>query len=181
MVGENDELMAYHEAGHIVAAFLNGVEFYSVTVEPSGEELGYAEIRNPFHAWKRGNGTRRAALEKHLIGIFSGPAAESLFTGKKSNADSEDEDAARYWLEQSPPPSCAYIGDGVFEAYLRRMRMRARILMRDNWSLVEDLAETLAILRTMDRETILAKLHPNTDSGPLANPDCESQENIYFF
>ena len=154
----NELGIAFHEAGHVIAAYFGGLAFYSVTIEKNATELGSAEIENPFHSWQRGNGPRRDALRKHLVGLLSGPAALSLHTGRVSEINGGDEEAAWHWLEHLPPPQCSFVGDDVWNAYLHKMRRHVRKIMQEKWPFVERLAGVLVERRTMNREEIVSVL-----------------------
>jgi ATP-dependent Zn protease len=75
MDSEYDEAVAYHEAGHAVAALALGRPVQHVSVLPDRENLGLCEFRKgafrPSEDW----------LEREILISLAGIAAEARFTG----------------------------------------------------------------------------------------------------
>jgi ATP-dependent Zn protease len=95
----NDELrVAFHEAGHAVAAALLGIRFdrvYVATPEQrkklrGGEPVGKV-VREFYHIWFRGMPDKQA--KEQIVQMMAGPIAEQLaYVGLVVRLDNEQED-----------------------------------------------------------------------------------------
>jgi ATP-dependent Zn protease len=70
----SDEVVAYHEAGHAVACVLLGRNLTKVVLG-AGRRRGSFEVEE----WPP---TTREAIEAEIVSLYSGPAAQRIFTGR---------------------------------------------------------------------------------------------------
>ena len=80
---EDLSAIAYHEAGHAVAAVILKGEVVRVTLEPESEDGqperdGDVEIR-----WHHRGLSKRDLLEREITVCLAGPAAEMLYSGER--------------------------------------------------------------------------------------------------
>src|SRR5262249_31864560 len=105
--------LAYHEAGHAVAAFVVGRAIRLVTIEADRESgaMGMSQNTLPKSLRERpaprDNPKHRAFFEKAMIINFAGPAAEKRFCGRwsrgRAGQDLENADGlARMLCDEDP-------------------------------------------------------------------------------
>ena len=83
--------VAYHEAGHAVAAFFLKIPLASVTIVPKEGVLGLAQFKMP--GWvktKLDEGVANDAkldawIKNHIVATLAGMNAEKLFTGRANH------------------------------------------------------------------------------------------------
>jgi hypothetical protein len=107
------EIVAHHEAGHAVIAFMLGVPVECVTIEPFEGRSGIT--------WHH-----KTSPENEILITMAGPFAESKFTGRLFWAG---DDEARITLLQPnlPEPREHY-------------EVKAAALVRENWDDIEAIA-----------------------------------------
>lgn len=150
------EATAYHEAGHVVAAWKLGVRLRSATVIPSEGSHGTLKHDNPLRGINlEFDGSDRARLkaEKGIIIALAGPAAQRHF-------------APRSWRfgHGAADRECAVDlawrlnGSGEMVAkHLAYLQARAEGLVEGSWRFVEALARALLEHGRLD-QTALGKV-----------------------
>jgi ATP-dependent Zn protease len=156
--------IAFHEAGHAVIAVKLDLEIEAVTIDPvkgsgHGEGfLGCTFVNDPLLSWRRGDGPRRPLMESYVVTLFAGCAAEGVLHGREQEVDGLDDAKAQYWLRQFPPSRCGYIGDSVFERYVRKLKRRADELVKYHFAEIRTIAELLLERKKLRRNQILEAL-----------------------
>ena len=88
-----DQRIAYHEAGHAVAAVWLGGEVVQVTLEPDRDDGpfrdGEVQIR-----WHHGGLSPRDLIDREVAVALAGPAAEMIYLGERPHPL-----AVREWAE----------------------------------------------------------------------------------
>src|SRR6187401_3483723 len=74
------ELVAYHEAGHVLLAVLLGARIRSVTIEPDRDD-GPERYGDTQILWPRGRWSAREQAEKDVQVALAGPVAEMIHSG----------------------------------------------------------------------------------------------------
>jgi ATP-dependent Zn protease len=74
------EIVAYHEAGHVLLAMLLGGRVRSVTIEPDRDD-GPERYGDTQILWPRGRWSAREQAEKDVQVALAGPVAEMIHTG----------------------------------------------------------------------------------------------------
>ncbi len=143
-----NEVVAYHEAGHAVAARLARLRFKTVTVIPDDDSLGKcsALLWKNFHPDYQ-TGMRVTSQVKALtFVILAGSVAEARFTGGKKSrgVDYQDHMKVAYRLVSYLPGSSK-----VQEAYVLFMLEQTKDFLEINWSAVEVVASAL-----LERQTL---------------------------
>ncbi len=72
MDDDNEELTAYHEAGHVVMALLTGVAFQHVTIVPTSA-TGPARFGDTSVLWPHDRFSRRTLAEAMIRVSLAGP------------------------------------------------------------------------------------------------------------
>ncbi len=167
-------VVPYHEAGHVVAGVVLGVEFTEVRIVP-GEDgkigvplktnpwLGQRPSSNPgeftdeewaelsqndekWEAWKKGD------QEKYAIFCFAGKAAQLEYAGVASDQDAKaDYSFVEYWLPN-------------YEQRKAALEKAARELVRKYWPAVQAIAAELlkrTELNPSEVEEIFRRAMPN--------------------
>lgn len=153
------EAIAYHEAGHAVAAFTQGVRFARVSIVPdeSAETLGY--VLHTAHRWITEDETYtpspviRARIEARIIVVLAGQNAEFRFTGRHNPRHAQSDYTGAFDLAMLVVRS-----EREFDAYFKWMAVRTSMLFDSpwNWAAVEALAATLMDKRSIGSTTARA-------------------------
>lgn len=143
--------VAYHEAGHAVAAVLLGGEVVQVTLEPENDgqlpnREGDVSIR-----WHHRGLTREDLLRREITVCLAGPAAEMLYAGERPHPST-----VRQWRADW---EIAWQLAGQFiSEQTRRMRMLETLLASlcqmfdrdDCWQAVAETADQLEAFETLE-------------------------------
>lgn len=156
--------IAYHEAGHYIAAFEYGRhrEVEAITIRPDDDTLGRAHRDLDYlHA-----DVDAGSLESQIVGLYAGWAAHLRLLPEDEDrahgwAAEDDENAAEYieWYQEHTEESVEEIG--------KRMRAKADALVEKHWSLIEALAEELLeyeYLDFMHCEAVIADAYGEEDA-----------------
>jgi ATP-dependent Zn protease len=143
--------IAIHEAGHAVAAVILNLPRGGVTIEPEGEDLGYAIVGDPISQWERGDGPRRPLVEDHCVSLYSGWAAEKVLLGSTTVGSSADFEKARSCITNIGVRGASFVGDDIWERYENKLQLRAIQLVKMHRTKIEKVAE-----RLMDQVSLTA-------------------------
>ena len=137
------EKTAYHEAGHVVAAYCVGRGFRYVSIEPGENSLGrmmYQKFRDSFHPDYDENIKIRLPLEKVIITGLAGYVAEKIFTGRRGLTGAVDD------FQRAFDYAC-FITGSVEEtsAFVKWLLIRTENMLRlpHNWAAVQAIAGEL--------------------------------------
>ena len=75
----DDQLTAFHEAGHAFAAFYLGAKVKSVSIDPDWDD-GPKRYGDTIVLWSKRRFTDREMAEKSAMVALAGPVAEMIFT-----------------------------------------------------------------------------------------------------
>jgi hypothetical protein len=129
------ERTAYHEAGHIVAAIEKGIRISYATIVPTKTRKGY--VQPVGRLVPKDPDLQRTFVEKEIIFLLAGPAAEQMLVGRESIGDKLDDVRVEEFL------ACLHSDPQVRKAYLiYLMKLVGQILVHD-WDLVTALAQAL--------------------------------------
>lgn len=131
---------AYHEAGHAVAAYVLGRDFFSVSITSEGNSAGrcyFAARPETFDPWNRDPATR-SRLEIEVITDLAGGIAERIATG----FDNLQGMASDVYAAMD---TAIYVTSNETQrlAYLERAEARAESILRQHWGAVQALADAL--------------------------------------
>ncbi len=157
----DDELFAYHEAGHAVAMWELGLGVKTVSIEREGDLRGYAEpaleYENPpdldMHA-------RRFIVEQNVLYLHAGDVAARLFRPsvglRQASADHQNIHRWMYSVEDSGT---------VQITWCNHLWQRAYDLLHwpGNWYLVVGLSQQLLQHRSLDEAEATRYLHLATE------------------
>ena len=143
----NDELNAFHEAGHAIAAHQLGVEIIEVTIEKHGELAARTSTNNArYKARNSDHEMLRKAITADILVTLAGPAAKYRHTPvtpiddgwHKDVLDAED-------LIARIAPLC----HGELEAMVAKLCRAAEGIVETNWPAIVKVAGTLLARRTI--------------------------------
>lgn len=149
------QAVAYHEAGHVVAAYLLRIDILSVTIAPAGDYLGAARngkmiggdlsIRCGYKKDRRAI----AWVERFVQMLFAGPVAENQFSGRWNYVG-----AGQDYMNAADLASHVCYDEGELSAYLQLLKIRSRLLITQerNWLAVEALAAALLEKKTLSKK-----------------------------
>jgi hypothetical protein len=92
---------AYHEAGHIVAAFDQNVRVISADIIPIGDRNGHVK---PEGSLIPKGDFLRTFIDTQIIVSLAGPVAEQMFTGRDVGTKSDDLEAEKFARAANPDP-----------------------------------------------------------------------------
>jgi hypothetical protein len=150
-----DELVCYHEAGHVVMAFYLGGRVSSATIEPDrddGPRLdGGVQV-----VWPVSRLSDRELMEKCLLVALAGPVAEMIHSGNPYHPGFIEEwkqdwqsawDAAKL-LARDDRRRLTLLEETTAELY--------RLFSKDRlWQAIAALADELSAHETLDEEQIV--------------------------
>jgi hypothetical protein len=170
------EAVAYHEAGHAVAAWLLNIPLRKVTIVPEGDALGYVlrcgvafpkRVREAFEFGGMSDRDEAWAYyiaERHAVYCIAGNEAQNRFNPRSvRNCHSKsDRKSALAGL-------CRLADSKAIPLYWRILKMRAEKLFDNpsNWKAVKALAETLMERKTLSGDEALEIVRLAT--GPPAD------------
>jgi Peptidase family M41 len=138
--------IAYHEAGHIVAAVDQGVQVREATIMPNGDDLGQVTHHSIFGRIRldsdRSQRARRR-VERSIIVSMAGPAAQRLYC-KRNRARSWPLHGGESDYSKAFDIACDMCSSHeAAEAYLNWLAIAAHDLIGAQWALVEIFASAL--------------------------------------
>jgi hypothetical protein len=158
------ESTAYHEAGHMVAAFHLGVPIRQATIVPGDGYLGKVKHQPLFPPIEIEAGdTRRieAKISKRIIICLAGPAAQRRH--RRSSW--------RLWHGKGDYETAADLAqtlnsgdEKATDAYLKWLSLRAERLIDHDWPLVTACAERLMSRKTLSRREVLQVIEEATSA-----------------
>lgn len=146
---------AYHEAGHAVAAHVQGIKIRKATIKAEGDTLGGVEVvqlsQATVAALERGRVTpaQRARIEADVIIDVAGAVAEHRHRGRYSRVGStmDRDNVANKLLRLSNDAKEAYL-------YAAWLQQRTLNLIEYYWWAVEAVAQALLANETLTSERI---------------------------
>ena len=146
---------AYHEAGHVVAALMQGVAVRSVTIVPDKQKAYHGLTRH--EDLTRGvdletdNSSRtRSRIEKMIVVRFAGAAAQRRYDRRSwrgFHSSSDYKIAARLAATVCSSPAAS-------KAFLKWLAVTADDLIGAHWPYVEKVAKALLEEKTLSRARI---------------------------
>jgi hypothetical protein len=153
----DDELFAYHEAGHAVAMWVLGLGVKTVSIEPKGDLSGYAEpaleYGEPPHSDLY---ARRFIVEQNALYLHAGDVAARLFRPSVGLGQaSTDHRSVHQWMYSVEDSGTIQI------TWCNHLWQRAYDLLHwpGNWFLVIGLAKQLLEHRTLHEAEATRYLH----------------------
>jgi hypothetical protein len=147
------EAIAYHEAGHMIAAWRSRVKIRRATIVPAGDFYGIVDHESPLRGVRLeidGSDRARLKAEKAILILLAGPAAQRCFrvTSWRSHHGRGDYDGAR-------DLALRLHGSGeLATAHLKWMQAQARALVAANWRFVRAFARRLLQDDTLEYRVI---------------------------
>src|SRR5262245_9096517 len=103
--------VAYHEAGHAVAALIQRLDIGSVSVQASDDDLGFAIIDDPRRSWQRGDGRLQPLIKAFCSRLYAGWAAEIIQYGHATSGYELDFEKARDAMPHLSARGSRSVGD----------------------------------------------------------------------
>ena len=148
--------VAYHEAGHVVAAFLTGAAIESVDIISDGDNLGTMRSR-PLPRWFQPDidvdSKTRHLIEREVIVCFAGQEAERRYSGRVVPGRASQ----HYQQDYQTAVNVADYAAGGDETgpFCEWLRVRAKgLVTRVHWPLVEAVASELVKHRQLTARQI---------------------------
>jgi ATP-dependent Zn protease len=140
---------AYHEAGHVVAAWRSGAKGIVATIVADGETYGRVKHRQTLRRdWQWTSSARNSRqIDGRIITLLAGAAAERRFRGRATGTSRD------YRLAVDIAMSACGSDDQV-NAYLRYLSICARDLVDAFWPAVEAIALALLERETLNHDEI---------------------------
>lgn len=155
----DEEITAYHEAGHAYAAIYAGARVRSVTIDPDRDD-GLQRTGDTVVIWSRRRFSAQEMAEKAAWVALAGPVAEMLYREQPFHPGFVAE-WAQDWhsaLESlsfvtSTQHRLAQLEQYTIELYQSLARV-------DHWSAISAIADSLLAHETLEEQMILEVLEP---------------------
>ena len=153
-------VVAHHEAGHVVADHLLGVEVSQVLVDPAHGGRTDVEGWDDVDVDGLSSEQRKQRLEPAMISLLAGPFAEERYAGEfdPQLAAADLHEVAALGFE------CVDRLD-EWPAYEAELSARANAIVTDTWHDIKLLAGELERRRTMDSTDLQAWFEQNPIGG----------------
>jgi hypothetical protein len=150
---------AYHEAGHVVLAIVQGARVSHATIEPDRDDgpERYGDIRV---LWPQGKWSARTFQQKLVITALAGPVAEMIYTGEPLHpgfvAEWSDD-----WEQAFTAAAVLVPNERQRLAWLEaQIRLLYSQVSDRYWPAIAALADELSAHETLEEEQIQFALEP---------------------
>jgi hypothetical protein len=154
---------AYHEAGHAVITFAQGLTVHKVSIVPGEEYNGVCVEPGVARYHPSNSREQRAIARAQIVSYYAGMPAQRLVNPKPpEHHGASDEDAAFALSRQFLvlPRYCSHIGDERHDAYRRRLRQEACRLVGKHRRAIDLLASHLFRRQELQGEEALRLIEP---------------------
>lgn len=158
---------AYHEAGHAVAAVVQGLEVQRATIAADHEEWGCVEVapvEDDFSPEWDPPEKVKEVLEPRLVTLLAGRVAEELRAGGVALSETDESD----WGDRQAVvefADCLAGGPEQTQTLVDSLIERARELLIENWPAVAAVAQALLERETLSGEEVAAAIGPRNSAG----------------
>jgi len=153
------ELIAYHEAGHALMAFLLGGEVRLVTIEPDHDD-GPDRSGDTQVLWRRAGFSDREFAQCAVQVCLAGPVAEMIYSGDPYHPGLVAEWAAD-WRQAWEAAAPLHPDQRQRLAYLEQISIQLyRWLKEDLWEGLAALADNLLAHETLEGEQVAEIVGP---------------------
>lgn len=146
---------AYHEAGHVIAHFVQGLTIDNVSIVAADDYFGICYSPPPMLYETTGARERRQVARASIVASYAGYEAEQMLNPNAPDYHGRDDYENAFELSREfgvLPRRCSFVGDEFHMAYLRRLQGEARSLVRKNWDKVQAIAQALIKNNSLSRE-----------------------------
>ena len=148
---DDEEIVAYHEAGHAVAAAISGGFVQQVSIEPEeNDRSGVTQVQ-----WRNQNvsGTEHAIREIRVA--LAGPVAEMIYVGDYDHLRIQAEHAVDWRIANESASSLSSSPERRLQILSREASELYHYFRRDNvWAAVAEVADQLLTHGTIENSTL---------------------------
>jgi len=149
---------AHHEAGHAVAAIVQGLIITYVTIKPDEDFVGACLHPNVLGYEYRGTRERKRIARKCIIASYAGLQAEKIFNPKAEEWRAQGDENNAFSLSREflvLPRRCSIIGDEAHLEFLTKLQREAREMVRRHWPSVSAVAKALLEAKTLVHDQVV--------------------------
>lgn len=148
------DVVAYHEAGHALMAFLLGGKVRLVTIEPDDDD-GPDRQGDTQVLWRRSADTDEGFAKKAVQVSLAGPVAEMIYTGDPYHPSLVAEWAAD-WQEAWEAATPLHREERKRLEYLEQVSIQLyhQLKQDEMWAALAALADNLLAHETLEREQV---------------------------
>ena len=156
-----EERVAYHEAGHFVAAYVGkkSPAIRSLSIIPKGDTLGHA-VPFPTPSFRPDIDPPLQRVVDTIVAYLAGSAAEKRFAGRFDHGDSEEDYCSAVSLGMH-----VVTADRELELFVNWLDERAAEVIDIHWWAVTGVAEELLRRKKMTGKEALEVIDGLTDKG----------------
>ena len=157
---------AHHEAGHAVAAIVQGLIITYVTIKPDEDFLGACLHPSAFGYEFSGTRERKKIVRECIIASYAGLQAEKIFNPQAEEWRAQHDENNAFSLSHEflvLPRQCSHIGDEAHLEFLAKLQLEARKLIRRHWSSVSAVARALLETKTLNHDQVKEIIDPSND------------------
>ncbi len=148
------EIIAYHEAGHALMAWLLGAEVRLVTIEPDNDD-GPARFGDTQILWPRAGSDEKMFAQKAVQVSLAGPVAEMIYSGDPYHPGLVAEWAAD-WRQAWAAAIALHSDERKRLQYLEQtsIQLYHRLKADDLWAALAALADNLLAHETLEGQQV---------------------------
>jgi ATP-dependent Zn protease len=164
--------VAYHEAGHAVAAVVMKIPLKRVTIVPEGDSSGTATLQEPSTRVRKQlnyglseGPCAKDTIERRVVFVLAGDAAEKKLL--RSCTDQVNNESDLRTAEELVQQICH--SDEEYHAYFSLLLTRTLVLVDRNWSPIENVASALLERSTLSGRVVKRIVEESLEAEFRAN------------
>ena len=159
--------LAYHEAGHLVAAWRSGFRIRRATIIPADDVAGLVEHDSPLKGVRLETGVSeiaRVRTEKAIVVCLAGPAAQRRSSARSWRTIHGERD---YQVARDLA-GCLNAGPAAATAHLQYLEVVAYDLVAEYWHFVDATAQELLLRGSLDTAQVESVIKSALAQAPSA-------------
>jgi len=159
--------LAYHEAGHLVAAWRSGFRIRRATIIPAGDVAGLVEHDSPLKGVPLDTDVSeiaRCRTEKAIVVCLAGPAAQRQFSARSWRTTHGERD----YLVARDLAGCLNVSPAAATAHLGYLEVVAHDLVAGSWHFVEAAAQELLRRGALDAAQVESVIQSALAQAPAS-------------
>ena len=148
---QDTETIAYHEAGHAIAAALTGGKIVRVSIEPEEDDRGGdTQVR-----WSNHGVNDKEHAIREIRTSLAGPVAEMIFVGDYEHLRIQAEHEIDWHIAMASVKTLTSKSEQQLQFLSREASQLYHYFRRENvWAAIGDLADQLLAHETVDGEIV---------------------------
>ena len=148
---------AHHEAGHAVAAIVQGLTITYVTIKSDEDFLGACLHPSVLGYEFSGTREKKRIARECILTAYAGFQAEKIFNPQAEEWRAQNDEGNALFLSREflvLPRQCSHIGDEAHLEFLAKLQLEAHKLVRRHWSSVSAVARVLLETKILTHDQV---------------------------